>query len=301
MGAANAIRAYLTYGAALGDHAMRALTYMALISADKDAEPWFGLGLEALSEFAYGRPVPGKDKDPQEHAAALRSVGRAMTELQDAGAIRTSERARFGSHRAQNARYRLYLSAPCPTGDGSEPRKWKRRPSDGQRPMASNGSAPEPPDANGPMPQDAERPMAQDDERPAGSETIGRFAVDHRTENVCPQDAERPTKEEEEEEERINNTSVADGTVEGTPAAGRLEVVEDRSVGRPQQTADRHPGERPLFPHGLPDLPGAEVSSPELPQHCGNPACDFLTRQRSVGDGSYEACPNCHPSTARSA
>jgi hypothetical protein len=52
MGASNAIRAYATYGAVLGDHAMRGLIYMALVSTDRDAEPWFGLGLEALPELS---------------------------------------------------------------------------------------------------------------------------------------------------------------------------------------------------------------------------------------------------------
>ena len=227
MGASNVIRVYAAYGADKGDHALRVFVYMALIAMDGDAEPWFGLGHEALSELALGRKVPDKDEDPAEHEAALRSVRRAITELQAKGAIRTSERARFGSQRAQNARYRLYLDKPCPEGEQPPPREWKRgrpdgrRPNgpDAKRPMGADGERPVdnepdirdvhvPPDAERPMPSDADCPNPPDADRPAEGETIGRFVADHRTLSVHPQDAERPTKEEEEEEERINNGSV---------------------------------------------------------------------------------------------
>lgn len=285
MGAANAIRAYHTYGAILGDHAMRALVYMALVSMDGDAEPWFGLGQDALSEFAYGKPVPGKETDPAGRAAALRSVGRACTELQAAGAIRTAERARFGAQRAQNARYRLYLHAPCPEGEQPSPRRWKQGPQDAERPMGA----------------DAQRPMAPDAERPAGDDTIGRFAVGHRTENVCPQDAERPTKEYEEDEERINNGSVVDATVEG--AQPELRVVENRGKRRRGGGRGRVPGERPLVPYALEDQPAADTGavagpgpSQEQPQYgppCGS--CDAVTRMVDEGDGAYVPCPRCHP------
>jgi hypothetical protein len=281
VGASNAISAYATYGAILGDHAMRALIYMALVAADRDAEPWFGLGLEALSELAFGRPVPSEEEDPKGRAAALRAMGRAMTEMQEAGAIRTAERARFGSRRAQNARYRLYLDAPCPDGKGAPLRRWRQL-LDGKRPMPSDGK----------------RLMAPDAQRPAAGETTGRFVSDHRTKNVCPQDAERPTKEEEEEEERINDGPVVDGTVEDAPASARLRVIEDRSGGRHRRSAPRVPGERPIIPHGLPSAADAIPAGDEtsgLPPHCGHPACDPVTRQRESGDGTSICCPDCNP------
>jgi hypothetical protein len=290
MGASNAIRAYATYGAILGDHALRALVYMALVAADKDAEPWFGLGHEALSHLAFGREVPDQDKDPAEHEAALRSVRRAMSDLQAAGAIRTSERARFGAQRAQNARYRLYLDGPCPPGEVPPPRRWKRMPSDAKRPMGPDAGRP----VNEQSPPDAERPMASDADRPAETETIGRFVTDHRTQNVQPPDAKRPTKEEEEEEERINDGPVVDATVEGAPAS--LQIVQNKP-GRHRMRAAA-PGERPLIPHGLP-IPEPEAAEPAPP--CGHPACEPLTRLRDLGDGTYERCPDCHPSARKEA
>ncbi|MGH3274441.1 MAG: hypothetical protein ACRDNZ_09005, partial [Streptosporangiaceae bacterium] len=199
------------------------------------------------------------------HEAALRSVRRAMTDLQAAGAIRTSERARFGAQRAQNARYRLYLDGPCPEGEVPSPRKWRQaQPPDTQRPVDKQA------------PPDADRPMASDAERPAGAETIGRSVSSHRTLSVHPQDAERPTKEEEEEEERINDGSVVDGTVEGTRVPARFQVIEDRSAGRhARQAPHRHPGERPIIPHGLPSLADIAPAEDEpVPSHCRHPDCD---------------------------
>lgn len=265
---------------------MRALVYMCLVSADKDAEPWFGLGLESLSELAFGRVVPDKDKDPQGRAASLRAVGRAMTELQQAGAIRTSERARFGSHRSQNARYRLYLDGPCPSGEKASPRKW-------HQPLGSTLVTP--PDGDRPMAPDAECLAPSDAERPAAGETIGRFVSDHRTKNVCPQDEKRPTKEEEEEEERINKELDFNRTVEGTPAGARLKVVEDRSVGRRSQGTPRTPGERPIIPFAVPSLTNEDPSSSVSPQAkatwCGT--CESSDWVDSPG--GLKRCPACNP------
>jgi hypothetical protein len=309
MGASNAIRAYAAYGADLGDHALRVFVYMALIAMDGDAEPWFGLGHEALSELALGRKVPDKDEDPAEHEAALRSVRRAVTELQAKGAIRTSERARFGSQRAQNARYRLYLDKPCPEGEQPPPRQWKRtrpdaeRPTgpDAERPMGEDGERPVdrdsdirdvrvPPDAERPMPADAERPSPPDAGRPAGGETIGRFVAGHRTLSVQPPDAERPTKEEEEEEERINDGSVAASTVEGTTPDLRVVngTTDHRGGGGPGA-----PGQGSLYPFSVPSPPSEAPSCPDYGPPCGT--CDALTRQVEAGDGTFNPCPRCHP------
>ena len=130
MGAANAMAAFATYGAKVGDQAMRVLVYMCLVARDGDAEPWFGLGHEALSEMALGTPVPDRVADPKGHEAALRAVRRAITSLQAAGAIRTAERARFGTQLARHVRYRLYPAEPAAQVDR------KATPPDEKRPMA---------------------------------------------------------------------------------------------------------------------------------------------------------------------
>ena len=312
MGASNAIRAYATYGADLGDHALRVFVYMALVAMDGDAEPWFGLGHEAISELALGRKVPDKDKNPAEHEATLRSVRRAMSELQAAGAVRTSERARFGSQRAQNARYRLYLDGPCPAGETPPPRKSKRPPKrtppdayrpngpDAERPMGEDGERPVdnepdirdvhvPPDAERPMPADANCPNPPDADRPAEGETIGRSVSSHRTLSVQPPDAERPTKEEEEDEERINDGSVATSTVEG--ATPDLRVVNGTTDHR-RGSKPRIPGERPIIPAAVPDLPEPPPVQREYDPPCGS--CDSTTRMVEHA-GAFTACRRCHP------
>lgn len=112
MGAANALLAYRTYGSAIGDRALRMLIYMALVARDRDSEPWCSIGHEAIAEFALSRTVPGHD-DTRGRKLVLRIVERGMTELADAGAIRTMRRATFGRHGVTPARYRLYLDQPC--------------------------------------------------------------------------------------------------------------------------------------------------------------------------------------------
>lgn len=269
MGAANAIRVYATYGTMLGDHAMRALVYMALVSMDGDAEPWFGLGQEALSELAFGRKVPSADDDPAGREATLKAVRRATAELQKAGAIRTSARARFGAQRSQNARYRLYLDIPCPSARPPLP----GRAPDGKRPMVTGEprppdvSRPHPPDGKRPMPPDAGSPVPPDGNRPADGGTTGRFVSDHRTKNVRPPDEKRPTKEKEEEEERINDGSVSGATVEGThePARTRDKDKVDRSGREDDAAQDR--ALRPLWPSLTPDPPaGATRDSVSRPR-----------------------------------
>ena len=138
--------------------------------------------------------------------------------------------------------------------------------------------------------------MPPDAERPAESETIGRFVSSHRTLSVQPPDAKRPTKEEEEEEERINDGPVVDGTVEGAPAS--LRIVQNKP-GRHRMKAAA-PAERPLIPHGLP-VPEPEAPAEALPPPCDDPACDPITRMRDCGDGTYERCPDCHPSARKEA
>lgn len=260
MGAANAIRAYATYGSVLGDHAMRVLAYMALVSADRDTEPWFGLGAEALSELALGRPVPARDDDPKEHEAALRSVGRALGDLKAAGAIRTAERAKFGARVAQNARYRLFLDVPHTDDAPAKPASraaGQHAPSDAQRPVDSGDALP--PQTR---PSDAERPMASDAERSCGGETIGRSAVDHRTLSGYPQDAERPTKEERGGRgAKINSSPVGDRKLEGSQP--RRDPPGDDQLILGGGTARARAAARSRARPDVPLLPGAVLATTE--------------------------------------
>jgi hypothetical protein len=178
MGAANAIAAYATYGAVLSDHAMRGLAYMALVARDHDAEPWFGLGWEALAELAFGRKVPSAEDDPQGRKAALRVAERAVAELAAAGAIRTIKRATFGKRGTFPARYRLYLTEP-----------WQ-------------GSPPH-----------AKRGMTTPRKTSGGLQFTPHETFIHPTRNVTPPHAKRGTKEEEEKEER-KDTGVLPSTRE---------------------------------------------------------------------------------------
>ena len=184
MGASNALLVYRVYGSAVGDRALRLLTYMALVSRDRDSEPWCQIGHEALSEFALGHPLPDEQKAREQ---ALRIVRRAMTQLADAGAVRTIKRATFGRRGVSPARYRLYLTGPCPE---SRPKSVHRSKND-----------PSPPVRN----------------RPVAVASIGHSMTVHRSLNGRPQVTERPTKEEEETRGAIN-TGVLQSTrtVEGS-------------------------------------------------------------------------------------
>ena len=131
VGATNAIRVYTVWGPVLGDQAMRVFVYMAIVARDGDAEPWFGLGHEALAELALGRkPSP----------ASLRSVRRAITELHNAGAITTAKRP---TNQGRHVHYRLWLSGPSP---------------DAERPTTPVDNRPSEPVDNPPSP-DAQRPV----------------------------------------------------------------------------------------------------------------------------------------------
>lgn len=181
MGAHNVTRAFHVYGARVGDRAMRALVYMALVARDADSEPWFGLGHEALSEQALGRKVPPPEQG-KARRAALRSVERVITELRNAGAIRTIKRATFGARGTTHVHYRLYLD----------------RPYQGQKLST------------------ATRRFVS-----GGPESTRRKVSSHPTKSVHPPDEKRRTKEEEEEEERTTedhpqSTRKVEGTRPGT-------------------------------------------------------------------------------------
>ncbi len=101
MGATNALKALHRWSGKVPGASMIALTYMALVSKDKDDWPWYGNGQEAVAEFGLGRPNPDRTD--------LRAVQRALTPLLEVGAI-TVDRA--GANRGDGntvARYRLNI------------------------------------------------------------------------------------------------------------------------------------------------------------------------------------------------
>lgn len=172
MGASNALRVYSTWGATLGDRAVRVLTYMAIVARDNDAEPWFGLGHEALAEMALGI----KPDD-----AGLRAVRRAITELHKAGAITTAKRP---SNQGRHVQYRLWLSGPSP---------------DGKRPITPVDNCPAEPVDNHSSP-DAQRPIT--------APVVGRILVSRRTnsDRVVGRSASYPIERRNEEEEERKNS-----------------------------------------------------------------------------------------------
>ena len=200
MGAANALRAYRTYGAAVGNQSLRVLVYMALVSRDRDSEPWCSIGHEGISEFALSRPLPSYDTTKL-RKQALRIVERAMTELADAGAIRTIKRATYSRHGVTPARYRLYLDKPC----------FDARPDRSTRHKTTGG-------------------IAVTNRREAEATTRQKM-THHPSENDAPPVSFRRTKEEEETRGAIN-TGVLQSTrgVEGTTAAAAGPVENQMSA-----------------------------------------------------------------------
>lgn len=118
MGAAHIVKAYRLYAGRVPATSMQLLVYMALIAVDKDEEPWFGMGHDALAQLALGRE-PGR--------AGVKAVERAIGPLFDEGAITTQRHAAVRSDGPSTVRYRLHLDAPA------EPRQ-KRRTKQGDFP-----------------------------------------------------------------------------------------------------------------------------------------------------------------------
>lgn len=128
MGASNALAAFRLYAGKIPPLSMNLLTYMALISLDRDSEPRYWEGHAALAVHCLGREeAPVSDSD-------LRAVRRAITPLFAAGAI-TVARHSSPDREKPTVSYRLWLTAPAP--DGKRPVN-NRRPTgaspDGNRP-----------------------------------------------------------------------------------------------------------------------------------------------------------------------
>jgi hypothetical protein len=110
MGYQNVMRVYIGWNH-LKDRPFRMLAYMALVSRDNDAAPWFGLGHEALAEHALGLTLPA---DGAKRDQVLRRVRRHITPLVSQGAIETVQRATSAGRGGEGSHvvYRLNLSGP---------------------------------------------------------------------------------------------------------------------------------------------------------------------------------------------
>jgi hypothetical protein len=103
MGASNVMAAYTRYAGKIPPLSMVLLLYMAVVSRDGDASPWYGQGHAALAALALGRPGPVTKTD-------LRAVERGITPLLAAGALTVERRASARRDAPSTVRYGLNLS-----------------------------------------------------------------------------------------------------------------------------------------------------------------------------------------------
>jgi hypothetical protein len=142
------------------------LVFMALVALDKDDEPRFWLGHEAIAVHCLGRDEASVDDSD------LRAVRRAITPLFEAGAITVAQHSSGRGERFGRATYRLWLTAPAP---------------DEKRPVDKRSATELAPDGN----------------RPMDMASTGRKVAEHRTECDRAPDGNRPPKEYEETEELV--------------------------------------------------------------------------------------------------
>lgn len=184
------IAAYHLYAGKLPSTPFKVLAYMAVVALDRDTEPQFWEGHEALATRCFG--VDEKAID----ASALRAVRRAITPLFEAGAITVARHSSGHGSRRVTVRYRLHLDKPAPDEMRARLHQSGGQDFDGPDPFA--------PDENRPVDNSPERDSrltAQDDFRPTPNAGIGRFSSSHRTVSGSAPDENRPPKEYEEKEE----------------------------------------------------------------------------------------------------
>lgn len=185
MGASNALAAFRRWAGKVPGGSMALLTYMALISKDKDDWPWYGQGQEALAEFALGRENPGR--------ADVRAVSRAMQPLLDAGAVTVDRAAAARSDGNSTARYRLNIHDRA----DNEREKWELT-YDGKRRTSKS---------------------AKDPQRTTKSgHDVRRFPTQRTTESDATYDGNRRTKEEEDQEEREDQGISGSSTTASHPS-----------------------------------------------------------------------------------
>jgi hypothetical protein len=172
MGATNAIAAYQRYAGKLPGLSLAVLVYMALVSKDKDAWPWFTLGQHAIAEHALGRPDP-KDAD-------LRAVQRAIGPLIDAEAVTVDRAGAARSDGNTTARYRLNLHEDADRAR----REWLDTP-DGKRRMSNPHKARRDPTvSDGETRRKVTRDPTVSDERPDGNRRAKETRGDKRSEKT---------------------------------------------------------------------------------------------------------------------
>lgn len=164
MGASNALAAFRLYAGKVPPTALNVLTYMALVALDRDEEPRYWEGHEALAVHCLGRDEAAIDDSD------LRAVRRAITALFDAGAVTVVRRSSGRREKNLTAQYRLHLVKPAP---------------DEKRPTETAPMRPSP-----------------DGNRPTSEVITGRKVTDHRTESDRSPDGNRPPEEEEDHKER---------------------------------------------------------------------------------------------------
>ena len=177
------------YSGKLPSKSMLVLNWMALVSLDKDAEPWWSQGHEELAKMPLGRPEPIT-------AADLRAVERAITPLFERGAITVDRHSSGRPGNPQHARYRLWLRYPAP----DENRRVEHRSAPVEERRAQRRRAA----ADIAAVQDlrsAESPAPDENCRVLDASTR-RKVVQHPTKSDGTPDEKRRTKEYEEYEER---------------------------------------------------------------------------------------------------
>lgn len=185
MGATNALAAYRRWAGRVPATSMILLTYMSLVSKDKDDWPWYGQGQEALAEFALGRENPDR--------ADLRAVSRAMQPLLDAGAVTVDRAAAARNEGNSTARYRLNITDRA---DG-ERRKWEET-HDGKRRTST--------------------PVGDPQRTTESGHDVRRFSTQRTTESGTTYDGNRRTKEEEDQEEQEDQGISGSSTTASHPS-----------------------------------------------------------------------------------
>jgi hypothetical protein len=182
MGASNAMAAYTLYAGTLQPKPMHLLTWMALVSLDSDAEPWWSQGHEVLARMPLGRPEPITPAD-------LRAVERHITPLFEAGAITVARHSSGHPGGVHHVRYRLWLRHPAP----DENRRAEHRAAPVENRRARRG------------PTATENPPAPVENRRVPTDGTRRKVVSHPSENGAAPVENRRAKEYEDYEERIKN------------------------------------------------------------------------------------------------
>jgi len=200
VGASNAMSALRLYSSRVPPLSMCALAYMALVSIDKDAEPWYQAGAELLAVMALGRDPLAETGDAKADARARKAMEvaceRALRPLFATGAITTAKRSSGHLRGSHHAKYRLWLDAPAPD-EARDPRNRAAR----GAPYGNRGVQ---------NPGETEAGNPADDGVPYGNRRAPedgtlRKPCPHPTESVTAPYGIRRAKEYEEEEERIEN------------------------------------------------------------------------------------------------